>query len=153
MGISIKRNVSAYFKDIEKGDNRVTKDKLDVVVLEKDVKKTGDDTAIIKSNKSSQNSAEAGVSQQFLKLAKRFVIDGALLPEDKQMLIEDRTVKRARLGQLRKQQNIENIMQKTLSYCSNVDFGQRTDHDWFSRYIALSEDVSNPTMQDLWAKI
>ncbi len=153
MGISIKRSISAYLKDIEKGGNKVSKDKLDIVILEKDVKKKGDDTAIAKSNKSTQNSTEAGVSQQFLKLAKRFVIDGALLPEDKQMLIEDRTVKRARLGQLRKQQNIENIMQKTLSYCSNVDFGQRTDHDWFSRYIALSEDVSNPTMQDLWAKI
>ena len=131
----------------------MSKDKLDVVILDKDVKKKGDDTAIVKSNKSTQNSTEAGVSQQFLKLAKRFVIDGAMLPEEKQMLIEDRTIKRARLNQLRKQQNIENIMQKTLSYCSNVEFGQKTDHDWFSRYIALSEDVSNPTMQDLWAKI
>lgn len=153
MGISIKRSISAYLKDIEKGGNKVSKDKLDIVILEKDVKKKGDDTAIAKSNKSTQNSTEAGVSQQFLKLAKRFVIDGAMLPEEKQMLIEDRTIKRARLSQLRKQQNIENIMQKTLSYCSNVEFGQKTDHDWFSRYIALSEDVSNPTMQDLWAKI
>jgi len=131
----------------------VSKDKSDVVILEKDVNKDGDNTAIVKSNKSTQNSAEAGVSQQFLKLAKRFVIDGALLPEEKQMLIEDRTVKRARLSQLRKQQNIENIMQKTLGYCANFEIGQRTDHDWFSRYIALSEEVSNPTMQDLWAKI
>jgi uncharacterized repeat protein (TIGR03899 family) len=131
----------------------VNKGKLDVVTLKKDVINHADDTAIIKSNKSTQNTAETGVSQQFLKLAKRFVIDGALLPEDKQMLIEDRTTKRARLSQLRKQQNIENIMQKTLGYCANAEIGQRTDNDWFSRYIALSEEVSNPTMQDLWAKI
>ncbi|PKI17239.1 TIGR03899 family protein [Colwellia sp. 12G3] len=131
----------------------MSKDKSEVLILEKDVQKAGDETAIVKSNKSSQHSAEIGVSQQFMKLAKRFVIDGALLPEEKQMLIEDRTVKRARLSQLRKQQNIENIMQKTLGYCANFDIGQRTDHDWLSRYIALSEDVSNPTMQDLWAKI
>ena len=131
----------------------MSKEKSDVVILEKDIKKEGDDAEIVKNNKSTQNSAEADVSQQFLKLAKRFVIDGALLPEEKQMLIEDRTAKRARLSQLRKQQNIENIMQKTQGYCAHFEIGQRTDHDWFSRYIMLSEEVSNPTMQDLWAKI
>lgn len=131
----------------------MSKEKSDVVVLEADLQKGEQDTRIVTSTKSRQNSADAGVSQQFLKLAKRFAIDGALLPEDKQMLIEDRTAKRARLAQLRKQKNIENIMQKTLGYCANFEIGQRTDHDWFSRYIALSEEVSNPTMQDLWAKI
>ena len=131
----------------------MSKDKSEVVILEKEVKKEADNTAILKNNKSTQHSVDTGVSQQFLKLAKRFAIDGALLPEEKQMLIEDRTVKRARLSQLRKQQNIENIMQKTLGYCANFEIGQRTDYDWFSRYIALSEDVSNATMQDLWAKI
>ena len=131
----------------------MSKEKSEVVVLENGAKKEGDDTVIVKSNKSTQNLAESGVSQQFLKLAKRFVIDGALLPEDKQMLIEDRTLKRARLSQLRKQQNIENIMQKTLSYCADFELEQRTDNDWLTRYIALSEEISNPTMQDLWAKI
>lgn len=131
----------------------MSKDKLDVVALEKDVKKVSDETVIVNTNKSTQNSTESGVSLQFLKLAKRFVIDGALLPEEKQMLIEDRTVKRARLSQLRKQKNIESIMQKTLGYCANFEIGQRTDYDWLSRYIALSEEISNPTMQDLWAKI
>jgi uncharacterized repeat protein (TIGR03899 family) len=133
--------------------SKVSKGKPEIVLIESHVEKEGDGTEIVKSNKSTQNSAEVGASQQFLKLAKRFVIDGALLPEEKQMLIEDRTVKRSRLSQLRKQQNIENIMQKTLGYCADFEIGQKTDHDWLSRYIALSEDVSNPTMQDLWAKI
>lgn len=131
----------------------MSKDKSEVVVLGKNLQKAGDDTVIVTTHKSRQASAEAGVSQQFLKLAKKFAIDGALLPEDKQILIEDRTAKRARLGELRKQKNIENIMQKTLVYCADFEIGQRTDLDWFSRYIALSEEVSNPTMQDLWAKI
>ncbi|KGJ89798.1 TIGR03899 family protein [Colwellia psychrerythraea] len=131
----------------------MSKKKAEVVVLEKDLHKSQDETEIVTTNKSRQSSAEGGVSQQFLKLAKKFAIDGALLPEDKQMLIEDRTVKRARLSQLRKQQNIEHIMQKTLGYCADFELGQRTDLDWFSRYIALSEEVSNATMQDLWAKI
>ncbi|ALO33564.1 hypothetical protein CMT41_01685 [Colwellia sp. MT41] len=127
----------------------MNKEKSTVLVPEKDA----DDTLIVTTNKSSHTPDETAVSQQFFKLAKKFAIDGSLFPEDKQMLIEDRTAKRARLCQLRKQKNIENIMQKTLAYCADFEIGQRTDLDWFSRYIALSEEVSNPSMQDLWAKI
>ncbi|WP_057830119.1 TIGR03899 family protein [Colwellia sp. TT2012] len=127
----------------------MNKEKSTVLVPEKDA----DDTLIVTTNKLSHTPDEAAVSQQFFKLAKKFAIDGALLPEDKQMLIEDRTARRARLCQLRKQKNIENIMQKTLAYCADFEIGQRTDLDWFTRYITLSEEVSNPTMQDLWAKI
>jgi len=142
-----------FILGIQRRSDKVSKEKSEVVVLEKDTQEDGDVTAISKSNKSAKKSAETANSQPFLKLAKRFAIDGALLADEKQMLIEDRTTKRVRLNLLRKQQNIENIMQKTLSYCSNSEIGQKTDHDWFSRYIALSEEVSNPTMQDLWAKI
>lgn len=100
-----------------------------------------------------QKTVENNTSQQFLKLTKLFAVDGALLPTEKQMPIEDRCEKRARILHLRKQQNIENIMQKTLGYCANSDVKQRTDQDWFSRYINLAEGISNATMQDLWAKI
>ena len=131
----------------------MTKEQSEVIVVDKSVIHETDSTAIVESNELNQHSAEGMVSAQFLKLAKRFAIDGALLPEEKQMLIEDRTTKRARLSQLRKQKNIETIMQKTLGYCADFEIGQRTDTDWLSRYISLSEDVSNPTMQDLWAKI
>ncbi len=131
----------------------MNKEKSEVVILEKDVNEESEVTVITKSTKSAQSSAEVDVSQPFLKLAKRFVIDGGLVADEKQMLIEDRTTKRVRLNLLRKQQNIENIMQKTQHYCANAEIRQKTDHDWFSRYIALSEEVSNPTMQDLWAKI
>ncbi len=131
----------------------MSKDKSEVVVLEKDIKNESNDTEVVTSNVISNSSVEDSVSPQFLKLAKRFAIDGALVPEEQQTLIEDRATKRARLHQLRKQQNIENIMQKTQGYCSDFEIGQRTDLDWFSRYIALSEEVNNPTMQDLWAKI
>lgn len=129
-------------------------DKSEIAETAQGVQKGERETVIVTGNEASDHhSQEGSASPQFFKLAKKFAIDGALLPEDKQMLIEDRTVKRARLSQLRKQQNIENIMQKTLGYCGKFEIGQRTDLDWFSRYIALSEEVSNGTMQDLWAKI
>lgn len=122
-------------------------------MLEKDTPKEGGEiiTSVKKaaSKQPDQNHAELPV----VILAKKFAIDGALLPEIQKELIADRTVKRARLKELRKQSNIENIMKKTLGYCARAEVGQKTDHDWFSRYISLCEDISNPTMQDLWAKI
>lgn len=105
------------------------------------------------ANEEKNKSNESGTSLQLLKLAKQFAIDGALLPVEKQMPIEERTSKRNRLNDFRRQQNIEQVMQKTLHYCANLEAKLKTDGDWFSRYIQLAEDVSNPTMQDLWAKI
>ncbi len=69
------------------------------------------------------------------------------------MPIEDRCNKRARLSSLRKQKNIEAIMEKTYHFCTSKNIDKRTDLDWFNHFIALAEDVSNNTMQDLWAKI
>jgi len=109
-----------------------------------DVSKTANDTL---------NSDDSGTQQCLLKLAKKFAIDGTLIPIESQIPIEDRTNKRLKLENLRKQQNIEIIIRKSLSYCANSDTKQKSDNDWFSRYIALAEGVSNPTMQDLWAKI
>ncbi|MEW6995277.1 TIGR03899 family protein [Colwelliaceae bacterium MEBiC 14330] len=137
----------------DKSEGNVIKAKHDDIALENNSKSDSNTTEIAKSNVIPNGAKEDNISPQFLKLVKRFAIDGALLPEAQQMLIEDRTSKRVRLNQLRKQQNIENIMQKTLGYCSDFEIAQNTDLDWFTRYIALSEDVSNPTMQDLWAKI
>ncbi|MBU2892136.1 TIGR03899 family protein [Colwellia sp. D2M02] len=103
-------------------------------------------------NSNGKNS-ETSASQRLTKLAKHFVIDGTLQPLEKQMPIEDRTSKRNRLEHLRKQKNIEAIVEKSLAYCANSDVKHKADNDWFSRYITLAEEVSNPTMQDLWAKI
>jgi len=103
----------------------------------------------------SQNSSSANNSSslQFLKLAKEFVLDGEMLPFEKQMPLEDRSDKRMRLSVLRKQSNIEAIIKKTFAYCTSKDITPNTDHDWFCRYVHLAENVSNNTMQDLWAKI
>lgn len=132
---------------------KLSKNDLDIVEHEQ-IKQDGtDDKPITMHDNSQKKFSKEGTSPQFFKLAKKFMIDGALLPEDKHIVIEERTAKRARLELLRKQSNIESIMQKTLVYCANFEVSQRTDLDWFSRYIALSEEVSNPTMQDLWAKI
>lgn len=135
--------------DILNTDNKISDNK---IIDVNDNNQTGKGE-LVETQDVSKKSSEVPPSQHLLKLAKQFVIDGALLPSSKQMPIEDRANKRNRLGHLRKQQNIEQVIQKTLTYCANNDIKARTDHDWFNRYIGLAEDVSNATMQDLWAKI
>ncbi|GLX78946.1 TIGR03899 family protein [Thalassotalea insulae] len=100
-----------------------------------------------------QHNANPSSQMQLLGLARQFVIDGALLQADKQQPIEERARKRERLLQLRKQQNLESIIHKSIQYCSDSEVTDRADQDWFNSFTTLAEDVSNKTMQDLWAKI
>ena len=48
--------------------------------------------------------------KQLLGLARKFSLDGGLLPENKQAPIEDRSFRRIKLAELRQQQNIEAII-------------------------------------------
>jgi uncharacterized repeat protein (TIGR03899 family) len=113
------------------------------------------DTVIVVDTPLPQNKSSAGSStqMQLLNLAKHFALDGAMKPIDKQMPLEDRSKKRERLNQIRKQKNMESIINKALAYCPDNEIANRTDQDWFNSYINLAEDISNPVMQDLWAKI
>jgi len=128
-------------------------EKSETIIIEAKPGRKNSDNQIVESKTSETKTTESISSQHVLKLAKQFAIDGSLLPDDQQMPIEDRSNKRDRLNLLRKQQNIEKVIKKTLTYCDNQEIKTRTDYDWFNRYIGLAEDVSNPTMQDLWAKI
>jgi uncharacterized repeat protein (TIGR03899 family) len=107
----------------------------------------------IKTSSNHTNTSNSSTQMQLMGLARQFVIDGALLPKEKQLPLEDRTRKRERITYLRKQQNLESIIQRAVQYCSDDEIGDRADQDWFNNYIYLAEDVSNKTMQDLWAKI
>jgi len=111
--------------------------------------------ADVSTTQNSTSTKGAGVSSQMqlLGLAKSFVLDGGFMSLDKQMPLEDRTQKRARINALRKQQNLESIIQKSLAYCSTTEVSDKADPDWFSIFTQLAEDVSNKTMQNLWAKI
>lgn len=105
------------------------------------------------SQANKRNSNNVSSHQQLVNLAKRFCIEGAIIPVEQQAPIEDRARKRERIDHLRKQQNLEQIMQKSLAYCSEDQISERPDQDWFSQFISQAEDISNKTMQDLWARI
>ncbi len=105
-------------------------------------------------SKNNTNTASSASSQkQLLGLARKFSLDGALLPEEKQAPIDDRSLRRIKLTELRQQQNIEAIILRAIQYCSDSTIAERADQDWFSSFIALAEGISNKVMQDLWAKI
>ncbi|MBO9489713.1 TIGR03899 family protein [Endozoicomonas sp. G2_1] len=90
---------------------------------------------------------------QLITLAQGFVLDAKLLPGNQQMPIEDRHHKRERVLALRKQQNLEVIVEKALNYCDQENTSHKPDQDWFAHFSSLAENVSNSTMQGLWAKI
>lgn len=96
---------------------------------------------------------ESAIHKQFFKITQLFGIEAPLLPVEKRMPLEDRSNKRKRLSKLRKQENIEAIMEKTNTFFDNKLLDKRPDFDWFNRFISLADNVSNKTMQDLWAKI
>jgi len=104
--------------------------------------------------KSSANAATGISSQkQLLVLARKFSLDAALLPENKQAPLEDRSYRRKKLDELRQQQNMEAIILRAIQYCSDGTIANKADQDWFSSFVTLAEGISNNTMQDLWAKI
>lgn len=105
------------------------------------------------SQKTQSTTKGASTQMQLLALAKQFVLDGALVAPEKQAPLEDRARKRERVSYLRKQQNLESILQKALGYSSESEISEKADQDWFDSFLTLAENVSNRTMQDLWAKI
>jgi len=123
-------------------------DKTSVIVIDE----TTNNKPIIENDEQKENS-ESPTHKQFFNITQQFGLEAALLPIEKQMPIEDRSNRRNRLSSLRKQENIEAIMEKTLSFFANKAIDKRLDLDWFNRYITLAEGVCNKTMQDLWAKI
>ena len=126
-------------------------DKTSVVVI--DETKNNDSNLPVIENEEQKKKPESPTRKQFFKITQQFGLEAPLLPIEKQMPLEDRCNKRERLAILRRQENIEAIMEKTFSFCANNAIDKRPDLDWFNRYITLAEDVSNNTMQDLWAKI
>ena len=116
------------------------------VIIEHDQQDDGQKT---KSN----STANASSQKQLLGLARKFSLDAALLPENKQAPLEDRSYRRNKLNELRQQQNMEAIVLRALQYCSNSTVTDRADQDWFSSFVTLAQDISNKIMQDLWAKM
>lgn len=91
--------------------------------------------------------------RQLLGLATKFNVAGGLVADTKQTPLQERTQNKIQKDLLRKQQNLEAIIKCSVQYCSDQQVVDRADQDWFCRFIELCNNISNKTMQDLWAKI
>jgi uncharacterized repeat protein (TIGR03899 family) len=67
--------------------------------------------------------------------------------------LAQRAERRERLHKERQQSNLENIMALALDYCPEYVADTEVDPDWFQQYCDLVLNISNQTMQQLWAKI
>jgi len=91
--------------------------------------------------------------RQLLTLAKQFSLEGGLRAADKQLPISERVIRHQQSCEIRYQKNLESIIEQALSYSSEDEITDRADIDWFNNFISLAKNVSNTTMQALWAKI
>ena len=67
--------------------------------------------------------------------------------------LSQRAERRERMHKERQQSNLEKIMALALDYCPEYVSDMDVDPDWFQQYCDLVLNISNQTMQQLWAKI
>jgi len=91
--------------------------------------------------------------RQLLNLAHQFSLDNGLRSSEKKLPIDERVFRFQESCKLRRQKNLESILKQALTYSSNDEITDKADIDWFNSFILLAENISNSTMQALWAKI
>ena len=92
-------------------------------------------------------------NQRHQRLAQR---SGAPISVDtsfKAPTLAQRAERRERMHKERQQSNLEKIMALALDYCPEYVAEMDVDPDWFQQYCDLVLNISNQTMQQLWAKI
>lgn len=67
--------------------------------------------------------------------------------------LEGRSTTRGRLTELRRQRNLESIVQGSIQYLPESVSDEQVDPDWTAQFFNNCQDVSNEEMQSLWSKI
>jgi len=97
--------------------------------------------------------SDASTQRQLLNLVKQFSLEGGLLPASKQLPIIERVELYQQATDIRRQKNLEAIIQQALTFSSDDEVANKAEADWFTYFISFAENISNPVMQGLWAKI
>lgn len=69
------------------------------------------------------------------------------------LTLAQRSERRLQMQRERQQFNLESIMALALEYCTDQISTQDVDPDWFQQFCELVLEISNKSMQQLWAKI
>ncbi|MFC4655535.1 TIGR03899 family protein [Rheinheimera marina] len=95
----------------------------------------------------------ADFSQRHQQLASRSGAELELQTGYQQLTVLQRAQRRERMQKERQQNNLEQVMRLTQDYCPEHVASLEVDPDWFQQYCDLVLNISNPGMQQLWAKI
>ena len=95
----------------------------------------------------------ADFSQRHQQLANRSGAELELQTGYQQLSVLQRAQRRERMQKERQQNNLEQVMRLTQDYCPEHVASLEVDPDWFQQYCDLVLNISNPGMQQLWAKI
>ena len=77
----------------------------------------------------------------------------ALIENDAQLEIVERTKARLVHQELNRQENIENIVEKAIPHLADEPSEEDVDADWRTRFFQKAQDVSHEDLQDMWARI
>ena len=95
----------------------------------------------------------ADFNQRHQQLANRSGAELELQTGYQQLSVLQRAQRRERMQKERQQNNLEQVMRLTQDYCPEHVASLEVDPDWFQQYCDLVLNISNPGMQQLWAKI
>jgi uncharacterized repeat protein (TIGR03899 family) len=77
----------------------------------------------------------------------------AVMRQDHEWNLEDRASERCRREEIRRQQNIENIVVSSVEQIPSDQTPIQINDDWSAQFIENCKDISDETMQKLWSKI
>jgi uncharacterized repeat protein (TIGR03899 family) len=101
-----------------------------------------------------ENSVQSSdFNQRHQRLAQRSGAPVAVDSGFKGPTLSQRAERRERMHKERQQANLEKIMALALDFCPDHVSDMDVDPDWFQQYCDLVLNISNQTMQQLWAKI
>jgi len=95
----------------------------------------------------------AQFSQRHQQLTSRSGAELEVQTHYQQLTLLQRAQRRERMHKERQQTNLETIMRLALDFCPEHVASQEVDPDWFQQFCDLVVNISNPGMQQLWAKI
>jgi len=76
-----------------------------------------------------------------------------LIKNEVELEIVDRTKMRVVHHEVNRQENLENIVEKSITHLEENVTDEQVDEDWRTRFFQKAQDVSNEEMQDVWARI
>lgn len=95
----------------------------------------------------------ASSRDQLIRSVRHFGIDPRQLNAPTEKPLAARVKQRIAAREERRQDNLERILRQALTYAPDHSGNDDLDFDWLHSFLEQAQDISNSSMQKLWAKI